>query len=101
MNKNTKIILSVMVGLGSLCLIAFVVGIFLIRLVGARLAAGLETDPAKVQPIASCMASYTLPAGFGHPYSIHLAEFPWSSTTIRTVTATSPSSKSPMAFAWI
>ncbi len=75
MNRTAKVILGIVVGLLALCIITTGAGIIIIRSAGTVLARSLQTDPQKASAIASSIAEYSLPDGFGSPYATRLAGF--------------------------
>ncbi len=75
MNHTAKIFLGIIGGLIALCLIAVVAGFLLIRSAGSILAKMIETSPDKANAIASSIADYTLPGGFGSPYATRLVGY--------------------------
>lgn len=75
MNRTAKIFLGILVGLIALCLFVSAAGFFLIRSAGSMLERSIQTDPDKATAVASDIADFTLPAGFGSPYATQLAGF--------------------------
>jgi hypothetical protein len=75
MNTLSKIIVGFVAVTIILCLATAAGGFLLLRSGGQLIANHFETKPAKVADVASTIADYRVPAGFGAPYSAHLLGF--------------------------
>jgi len=75
MNTLAKIVLGFVAVALILCLFSAVGGFLLLRSTGRAIANNIETEPSKANQVADSIAEYTVPAGFGNPYSVKLAGF--------------------------
>ena len=73
--KIVKIVLGIVIGMMLVCLVAGVATFALAGSVARALASELQSDPTQVAAVASGIADYDLPAGFGNAYATQVAGF--------------------------
>ncbi len=72
---NSKIVLGIVIGMMLVCLVGGVAAFALVRSAGRALAGSVQSSPAQVAAVASGIADYDLPAGFGNAYATQAAGF--------------------------
>lgn len=75
MNRTIKIILGLAAGILVLCLIVSVAGLLLFRSAGKALTKTFQTQAATTAQIATQIADFELPAGYGNTVTAHLAGY--------------------------
>lgn len=75
MNRTTKIIVGIAVGVIILCFVCAVSGILIFSIGGRTIERSVQMNSANVTEIGSDIAEYDLPDGFGEGYAAQAADF--------------------------
>jgi len=75
MNCTSKTMVGCLVGIIAICLVVAGAGFLLYRSTGWILGQAISTDPNRVATIASEIADFDLPAGFGDGYAAKVAAY--------------------------
>lgn len=75
MNRNGKLLLTLIGGLMALCLCAASAGWLMLRATGWAVTEVVESDPATVARVSDSIVDYTLPAGFDDGYAVDIADY--------------------------
>jgi hypothetical protein len=81
MNRNTKIILGVVISLLVVCVCGAVAMFGALGWLGISIGQQFEPDPAKVAQIASKIADFKLPPGYKEDYGVEVADYAFASYT--------------------
>ena len=75
MNRNGKILVTLVGGLLALCLCLGAGAYVLLRTTGWAVTQVVDSDPATVSQVSDAIVDYTLPAGFDDGYALDIADY--------------------------
>ena len=75
MNRNSKLLLTLIGGLMVLCLCLAGAGYVALRATGWAITEVVESDQATVARVSDSIVDYTLPAGFDEGYAVDIADY--------------------------
>ena len=75
MSSAAKILIGVIIGTMSLCLLAGAAGVWMFRSAGTAIGRGLQSDQERVSKVSASIAGYDLPGGFSSAYAMQAGGF--------------------------